>query len=157
MTVALARKIGFTDEDLVNIRRGAILHDIGKMGISDTILHKPRQLNDEEWAVMRKHPVFAFDMLKDIRFLEPALDIPRYHHENWDGKGYSYGLKGEEIPLPARIFTVVDTWDALRSERPYKSSLSKDDSLRILNDDAGRKYDPHIVEMFKKFIEEFEA
>ncbi len=157
MTVALARKIGFTDEDLVNIRRGAILHDIGKMGIPDTILHKTGRLNDEDWAVMRKHPAYAFDMLKDIRFLEPALDIPRYHHENWDGKGYPYGLKGEEIPLSARIFTVVDTWDALRSERPYKSSLSKEESLQILNEDAGRKYDPNIVESFKKFIEEFEA
>jgi len=152
MTVVLATKLGFKEEDLVNIRRGAILHDIGKMGISDTILHKPGKLSEEEWVVMRKHPLFAYEMLKDITYLESSLDIPRYHHENWDGSGYPYGLKGEKIPIAARIFSVMDTWDALISERPYKVKFSVEESLRLVEEGSGKKFDPAIVAAFKKFI-----
>ena len=154
MTVALASELGFRGVELANIRRGAILHDIGKMGISDTILHKPGKLSSEEWDIMKKHPIYAYEMLKDITYLEPALDIPRYHHENWDGNGYPYGLKGEKIPYSARIFTVMDTWDALISERPYKSKLSEKESMRLIEEGSGIKYDPAIVEVFKRFIEE---
>ena len=154
MTVALATKLGFKGEELVNIRRGATLHDIGKMGISDTILHKPGKLTDEEWKLIQFHPLYAYDMLKDISFLVPALDIPRYHHENWDGNGYPYGLKGVEIPLAARIFTVIDTWDALISERPYKPKFSMEKSVRLIEEDSGKKFDPAIVELFLNFIEE---
>ena len=154
MTVALATKLGFKGEELVNIRRGATLHDIGKMGISDTILHKPGKLTDEEWKLIQFHPLYAYDMLKDISFLVPALDIPRYHHENWDGNGYPYGLKGVEIPLAARIFTVIDTWDALISERPYKPKFSMEKSVRLIEEDSGKKFDPAIVELFLNFIKE---
>jgi putative nucleotidyltransferase with HDIG domain len=156
MAVTLAGRLGITGEDLVNVRRGAILHDIGKMGIPDKILHKPGPLNDEEWEIMRKHPIHAYNMLSGIQFLKPALDIPQYHHENWDGKGYPYGLKGEQIPISARIFSVVDTWDALRSERPYKAELSREESMRILEEDTGSKYDPEIVEAFKILIAEYD-
>ena len=120
MAVALAEKIGITDEELVHIRRGALLHDIGKIGIPDRILHKQGPLNEEEWAVMRQHPTRAYELLQSIAYLQPALAIPFCHHERWDGTGYPRGLKGEEIPLAARIFAVVDVWDALLSHRPYR-------------------------------------
>jgi putative nucleotidyltransferase with HDIG domain len=120
MAVQLAQDLGLRDEELVHIRRGALLHDIGKMGIPDSILLKPGPLTDEEWTIMRKHPVYAFDLLSPIAFLRPALDIPYCHHEKWDGTGYPQGLKGEAIPLAARIFAVIDVWDALRSDRPYR-------------------------------------
>jgi HAMP domain-containing protein len=152
MTVALSMKLGFKGEELANIRRGAILHDIGKMGISDTILHKPGKLSQEEWVLMKEHPVFAYEMIKDITYLESALDIPLYHHENWDGSGYPYGLKGEKIPIAARIFSVMDTWDALISERPYKAKFSVEESLRLVVEGSGIKYDPAIVDVFKEFI-----
>ena len=155
LSLALARELGVSEEEQVHIRRGAILHDIGKMGVPDSILHKPGKLDDEEWVIMRKHPAYAYDMLKDLRFLDSALDIPRYHHENWNGKGYPYGLKGEEIPLSARIFAVVDIWDALTSERPYKKKFSAAKSMAILDEEAGVKLDPRIVQIFKKFMERF--
>jgi putative nucleotidyltransferase with HDIG domain len=155
LSLALARELGVSEEEQVHIRRGAILHDIGKMGVPDAILHKPGKLSDEEWVVMRKHPAYAYDMLKDLRFLDSALDIPRYHHENWNGTGYPYGLKGEEIPLSARIFAVVDIWDALTSERPYKRKFTATESMAILDEESGVKLDPRIVQTFKKFMERF--
>jgi len=154
MTIALATKMGFKGEELVNIRRGATLHDIGKMGISDTILHKPGRLTSEEWEKVQLHPLLAYDMLKDISFLVPALDIPRYHHENWDGSGYPYGLKGNEIPLSARIFSVIDTWDALISERPYKPKYPIERSLRLISADSGKKFEPAILKVFFEFMSE---
>lgn len=155
LAISLARELDVKADDIVNIRRGAILHDIGKMGVPDAILHKPGSLDENEWVIMKKHPAYAYDMLKNIRFLENALDIPRYHHENWNGKGYPYGLKGEEIPLGARIFSVVDVWDALTSERPYKKKFSATKSMSIIEEDAGSKFDPMVVEAFKKFMEKF--
>ncbi len=119
MTLKLARFMAIPEEQLVHMRRGALLHDIGKMGIPDSILGKPGPLTEEEWAIMRKHPEYAYEMLSPIAYLRPALDIPHYHHERWDGTGYPCGLRGEEIPLAARIFAVVDVWDALCSDRPY--------------------------------------
>lgn len=155
LSVNLARELGIDGEGINNIRRGAILHDIGKMGVPDAILHKPGALDENEWEIMRKHPAYAYEMLKDLRFLETALDIPRYHHENWNGKGYPYGLKGEEIPLAARIFAVVDVWDALTSERPYKKKLSGTQSMAIIEREAGEKLDPEMVQVFKKFMQKF--
>ena len=121
MTLELARKFGFTDEQLRYIRWGALLHDIGKMGVPDHILLKPDKLTDEEWASMKKHPVFALEMLSPIAYLKSALDIPYCHHEKWDGTGYPRGLKGEVIPLAARVFAIVDVWDALA----FRPSLSQ--------------------------------
>lgn len=119
-TVYLARAIGMSEAEIVHVRRGALLHDIGKMGVPDNILLKPGLLTEEEWEIMRRHPFLAYEMLSPINYLRPALDIPYYHHEKWDGTGYPYGLKHDQIPLAARIFAVVDVWDALRSKRPYR-------------------------------------
>jgi putative two-component system response regulator len=119
LTVRLARGMGIDGEKLISIRRGALLHDIGKFAVPDRILLKPGPLDEEEWKLMRMHPTYACQMLEPIKFLRPALDIPRCHHEKWDGTGYPNGLKGNQIPLAARVFAVVDVWDALRSKRPY--------------------------------------
>ena len=125
MTVALCQQLGASPEQLVHVRRGALLHDIGKMGIRDAVLLKPGKLTDEEWVEMRKHPGYAVDLLSPIEFLRPALDIPQYHHEKWDGSGYPLGLSGEAIPLTARAFAVVDVYDALTSDRPYRAGLDQ--------------------------------
>jgi HD-GYP domain-containing protein (c-di-GMP phosphodiesterase class II) len=122
------------------------------MAVPDRILHKPGPLDEEEWAVMKKHTLCAYEMIKDINFLEKSYNIPRYHHENWDGSGYPYGLREKEIPLEARIFAIVDSWDAMLSERPYKKSLSPQESLRSIQEEAGRKYDPELVKLFEAFI-----
>lgn len=146
--VRLAKAIGVEAEELVHIRRGALLHDIGKMGVPDEILRKPGPLTEDEWQVMRRHPVYAYELLAPISFLHPALDIPFCHHERWDGTGYPRGLKGEEIPLAARIFAVVDVWDALRSDRPYRSKLSREEALDYIESQAGRYFDPDVVRAF---------
>jgi putative nucleotidyltransferase with HDIG domain len=148
MTVRLAREMGVADEELVHIHRGALLHDIGKVGIPDSILHKPGPLSDEEWATMRLHPVYAYELLRPIAFLEPALDIPYAHHEKWDGSGYPLGLKGEEIPLAARIFAIADVWDALRSNRPYRSARPREMVLAYIVEQSGKHFDPDVVEAF---------
>jgi HD-GYP domain-containing protein (c-di-GMP phosphodiesterase class II) len=153
MTVAVAKEFDFSEDELLYIRWGAMLHDIGKMGIPDQILHKPGKLSDDEWLIMKKHPLYAYNMLKEIRFLDLATDIPRYHHEHWNGKGYPYGLQGEDIPLPARIFAVVDCWDALTNDRPYRKKSLPEEALHIIQSSAGKLYDPNIVEFFQKFIE----
>lgn len=148
VTVRLARQMGVPDEDLVHVRRGALLHDIGKMGVPDAILQKPGPLDDDEWAVMRKHPELAYRLLSPIEFLRPALAIPRHHHERWDGSGYPDGLQGDEIPLEARVFTVVDVWDALLSDRPYREPWPEEDVMRHLREEAGAHFDPDVVEAF---------
>jgi putative nucleotidyltransferase with HDIG domain len=148
MTMSLAEKIGLKDEELLHIRRGALLHDIGKMGIPDAILHKPEPLTDEEWEVIHKHPVYAYEMLSPIEYLRPALDIPYCHHERWDGTGYPRGLKGEDIPLAARIFAVVDVWDALRTERPYHEVWSEEKAREYIRAEAGKHFDPGVVTAF---------
>lgn len=151
MTMRLARTMGIGDKELVHIRRGALLHDIGKIGIPDSILLKPGPLTDEEWLLMRKHPQLAFEMLQPIAYLRPALDIPYAHHEHWDGTGYPRGLKGEQIPLAARIFAVADVWDALAAEdRPYRQPLSKDEVREKIRSLAGAQLDPKAVEVFLK-------
>ena len=152
MAVKLARELGCTDEELLQIRRGALLHDMGKMGIPDEILQKPGPLTDEEWVVMRKHPLYAYQMLSPISYLNQAVIIPYYHHERWDGTGYPHGLKGEDIPLFARLFAVVDVWDALSSDRPYRKSMAPKDVAEYLQNESGRLFDPYIVEKFLSFI-----
>ncbi len=148
MTVHLARKMGIEDEELIHIRRGALLHDIGKMGIADSILLKPGPLTEAEQAVVRQHSLYAYERLKDIPFLQPALAIPRYHHEKWDGRGYNEGLKGEQIPLAARIFAVVDVWDALSYDRPYRNAWPKEKVRAYISEQSGKHFDPAVVEMF---------
>lgn len=148
ITVELAKKMGFKDADLVHIRRGALLHDIGKMGIPDHILLKPAPLSEDEWVIMRKHPQYAYDMLSSISYLQKALDIPYCHHEKWDGSGYPRGLKGERIPLAARLFAVVDVWDALRSDRPYRKAWQDNQAIEYIREQSGKHFDPKVVEAF---------
>jgi HD-GYP domain-containing protein (c-di-GMP phosphodiesterase class II) len=140
--------MGVSDEKQVHIRRGALLHDIGKMGVSDKILLKPGKLDDEEWVIMQRHPQLAHDLLFPVEYLRPALDIPYCHHEKWDGTGYPRGLKGEQIPFAARIFAVVDIYDALRSDRPYRPAWSKEKVLEHISSLAGSHLDPKVVEVF---------
>jgi putative nucleotidyltransferase with HDIG domain len=147
-TVHLARAMGVGEEDIVHVRRGALLHDIGKMGIPDRILLKPGPLTEDEWTVMRRHPVYAHELLSPILYLRPALDIPYCHHERWDGTGYPRGLRGEQIPLAARIFAVIDAWDALRSDRPYRSAWPEDRVREYLRQSAGTLFDPTVVDVF---------
>ncbi len=153
MTLELARKFGFTDEHLRSIRWGALLHDIGKMGVPDQILLKPDKLTDQEWDRMKQHPVFALEMLSPIAYLKSALDIPYCHHEKWDGTGYPRGLKGEVIPLAARLFAIVDVWDALRSDRPYRKAWAIEKTLEHIRSLSGTHFDPKVVEYFLDFIE----
>jgi HD domain-containing protein/GAF domain-containing protein len=149
-TVKLAAAMGMPEAELANVRRGALLHDIGKMGIPDGILLKPGALNEEEWAVMRLHPVYAHEMLSPIQMLLPALDIPYGHHERWNGEGYPRRLKGEQIPLAARIFAVIDVWDALRSDRPYRTGWLEDRARDFISQRSGTDFDPAVVDAFLK-------
>jgi PAS domain S-box-containing protein/putative nucleotidyltransferase with HDIG domain len=148
LSLRLAQAMGLGPDELVHLRRGALLHDIGKMGVPDYILHKPGPLSDEEWVIMRQHPVFAYEMLLPIAYLRHALDIPYCHHEKWDGTGYPRSLKGESIPLSARIFAVADVYDALRSDRPYRPSWPADQTRAYILEQAGRQFDPRVVDTF---------
>ncbi|MBU4224697.1 MAG: GAF domain-containing protein, partial [Chloroflexi bacterium] len=148
MTLQLALGMGMGEAELVHVRRGALLHDIGKMGIPDSILHKSGPLTDEEWVIMRKHPQYAFEMLSPIAYLRPALDIPSCHHEKWDGTGYPRGLKGEQIPLAARIFAVIDVYDSLISDRPYRKAWPEKKVLNYIREQAEKHFDPKVVEAF---------
>ncbi len=151
LKVALALRV--EKERLIHIRRGAILHDIGKIGVPDTILLKKGPLTPQEWQIIRQHPLYAYELLRNIHFLEPALEIPYCHHEKWDGSGYPRGLKGEEIPLAARIFAVVDVWDALTSDRPYRKAWSEAETKEYLRAQAAKHFDPRIVEVFLRLLE----
>jgi len=152
LTLRLSRKLGIAEDEIKHVRRGALLHDIGKMGIPDNILFKKGSLSEKEWVVMRKHPQFAYDMLSKIPFLEKAMDIPYCHHEKWDGSGYPRGLHGEEIPLAARIFAIVDVWDALRSDRPYRNAWSDKEALKEIKKGKGTHFDPVVHEAFLKIV-----
>ena len=155
LTMRLAKAMGFSDGELVDVRRGTLLHDIGKMGVPDSILLKPGPLTVEEWEVMRRHPVYAFQMISPIAFLRGAQDIPYCHHERWDGSGYPRGLQGEQIPLPARIFAVVDVFDALCSHRPYRPAWPMERVHKYIRERAGTHFDPQVVEVFLKMIQEW--
>ncbi|MGB7539909.1 MAG: HD domain-containing phosphohydrolase [Anaerolineales bacterium] len=148
LAIRLARAFGLSETELVQVRWGALLHDIGKMGVPDEILHKPGPLTDSEWVIMKRHPLLAYEMLSPIHYLRFALDIPYRHHEKWDGTGYPLGLKGAEIPLMARIFSVVDVWDALRSDRPYRSAWPADRVREHIRSMAGTQFDPQVVKSF---------
>jgi putative two-component system response regulator len=152
LTVSLAQALDISDDEIMHIRRGALLHDMGKIGIPDSILHKPDKLTDEEWTIMRKHPQLAYDMLYPIEYLRPALEIPLTHHEKWDGTGYPRGLKGEEIPIVARLFAVVDVWDALTSDRPYRPAWSQAEALTYIREQSGKHFDPRVVDLFFKLV-----
>jgi HD-GYP domain-containing protein (c-di-GMP phosphodiesterase class II) len=157
LTQRLALAMGMNEEQLVHVRRGTMLHDIGKMGLPDNILLKPGPLTEDEWEVMRQHPIYAYNLLKGIPFLEKALDIPYCHHEKWDGSGYPQGLKGEQIPLAARVFALVDVWDALLSDRPYRQAWTREQVIAYLQEQAGVHFDPSVVQTFLELIEQEEA
>jgi hypothetical protein len=154
MTVRLGRAMGLPGSELVHIRWGALLHDIGKMGIPDGILLKPGALNDEEWVVMKRHPVYAFELLSPITYLKPALDVPYAHHEKWDGTGYPRGLRDEQIPLAARLFAAADIFDALMSERPYRPPWPREKTLKHIESLSGSHLDPRVVKLFLAVVTE---
>lgn len=152
MTIRIAEELGIEGQELVHIKRGAFLHDIGKMGIPDRILLKPGRLTDDEREIMELHTIYARDMLKDIQYLQPAMDVPLYHHEKWDGTGYPKRLKGKDIPLAARIFAIVDVWDALSSDRPYRAAWPEEKVLEYLAGESGRHFDPEMLDVFMKVL-----
>ncbi len=154
MTLRLARAVGLAEDEIIHIRRGALLHDIGKMGVPDAILLKPGPLSDAEWEIMRRHPALAREMLNPAEFLRPALLIPYCHHEKWDGTGYPQGLCGDQIPLPARLFALVDVWDALSSDRPYRAAWPPDRVKDHLHSLASTHFDPAIVSVFLRLLDE---
>ncbi len=152
LTLQMAWRMGMDEQQLVHLRRGALLHDIGKMGVPDSILLKPGSLDDAEWEIMRKHPRYAYEMLYPIQYLRPALEIPYFHHEKWDGSGYPHGLSGEQIPLAARVFAIADVWDALTSDRPYRPAWSNEKALEYIRSQAGSHFDPQVVGVFLDVI-----
>jgi putative nucleotidyltransferase with HDIG domain len=151
-TVALAARIGVPEAELGHIRRGALLHDIGKMAIPDAILQKKEPLSERERAIMRTHPDKARQIVSQIDYLAPAMDIPYSHHEKWDGTGYPRGLKGDETPLAARIFAIIDVFDALTTDRPYRKAWKREEALRYIRDQSGKHFDPEIVNAFLEMI-----
>ena len=153
ITLDLARESGLSGERLVHVRRGAMLHDIGKMGVPDRILLKQEALTDEEWAVMRMHPSYAYEMLAPIAYLRPALNIPYCHHEKWDGSGYPRGLKGMEIPLEARLFALADVYDALTHVRPYRPAWPRSQAIQYIREQSSRQFDPELVQVFLRLVD----
>lgn len=152
MTVRIAQQMGVGNADIVNVRRGALLHDIGKLGVPDGILFKPGKLSGEEWQIMKKHPEIAFELLAPISFLRPAINIPYCHHEKWDGTGYPRGIRGEQIPLEARIFAIVDVWDALSNDRYYRPAWPMEKVFAHIQDLSGSHFDPRVVHAFFQVI-----
>ena len=148
MTVRVALALGLPESEIIHVKRGALLHDIGKIAVPDEITKKAGPLNEREWSIMRKHPEYAYELLSPIAYLEPALAIPYCHHERWDGSGYPRGLKEEQIPLTARLFAIIDVWDALTSQRSYRKPNSPEDTIAFLKKEAGRLFDPHLVDLF---------
>ncbi len=153
-TLLLARAFGMSEQELIQMRRGALLHDVGKLGIPDSVLLKPEKLTDEEWAIMKQPPVYASEWLSPITFLRQAIDIPYCHHERWDGSGYPRGLKGAEIPISARLFSVVDVWDAITSDRPYRKPLAREEAYQYILSQSGSQFDPAVVQLFISHREE---
>lgn len=152
LTIELARRMGFSETGLAHVHQGALLHDIGKMGIPDAILLKPGALLPDEWEIMKQHPLYAYQLLSQVEHLKNAMDIPLYHHEKWDGSGYPYGLKGEHIPFAARLFSIIDVFDALTSDRPYRSAWSTDKALHYIQTQSGIFFDPAVVPVFRQLI-----
>jgi HD-GYP domain-containing protein (c-di-GMP phosphodiesterase class II) len=156
-TVRLATLAGIEETEIVHLRRGALLHDIGKLGIPDHILGKTGKLTEDEWEIMRRHTLYGYNMLHPIEFLRPAIDIPYYHHEKWDGTGYPQGLAGEQIPYAARLFAIVDVWDAITSDRPYRKAWSVETAIEYIRSEKGKHFDPAIVDLFLKLVDELRA
>ena len=154
LTLRLARRVGIPESEMTHVRRGVLLHDIGKMGIPDMLLKKTGPLNSDEWVEMRKHPTYAHELLEPIAYLRPALDIPYCHHEQWNGSGYPRGLKGSQIPLAARIFTIVDVYDALSHDRPYRGAWPMDKVIEYIREQSGKLFDPEITDAFLELIHE---
>jgi len=152
MTLRLAKSIGISDDQLIHLVRGAMLHDIGKLALPDSILQKTEKLTQSEWELMRMHPEFAYRLLSPIPYMKPALPIPYSHHERWDGNGYPLGMAGTQIPLHARIFSVVDVWDALRSDRPYRKAWHDTDVCQYISDQSGKHFDPNVTNAFLDLI-----
>jgi len=148
LSLQLAQLVGIQGDELRIMRLGALLHDIGKLAVPDAVLLKPGKLTTEEWTIMKKHPQFAHDMLAPVQYLKTALDIPYCHHEKWNGSGYPRGLRGEAIPLAARVFAVVDVWDAMTSDRPYRHAISREETLRFIQEQSGEHFDPQVVRAF---------
>jgi putative nucleotidyltransferase with HDIG domain len=157
LTLQLAHAMGVDPSRLLHVRRGALLHDIGKLGVPDHILFKPGPLTEEERAIMHQHTDLAYDMLSPIRYLKSALSIPYFHHEKWDGTGYPLGLKGDQIPLEARIFAVVDVWDALQSDRPYRKAYTRQETIEYIRSRAGSQFDPRVVECFLEMMQKVDG
>jgi putative nucleotidyltransferase with HDIG domain len=157
LTAKLGEALHFSHEQLKVLERGSLLHDIGKIGISDTILHKPGPLSEEEWIIMRRHPDIGAKIVAGIPFLEDTIPLIRHHQERWDGTGYPGGLRGEEIPILARMFSIVDAFDALTSIRPYRQKISTQEAIEYIREQAGTLFDPQIVEVFSKLIIEIES
>ncbi len=154
LTVAIARQMNVPEEKLVDIERGALLHDVGKIGVPDAVLRKPRTLSKREWQTMQRHPLLAGILVSEVGFLEGALPILLYHHERYDGKGYPFGLAGDRIPLEARIFAVVDAYDAMTSDRPYRKAITHDEAIQEIIANAGTQFDPAVVEVFQETSKE---
>ena len=152
LTKSVAGQAGIADQDLEDVRRGALLHDIGKIAVPDHILRKPGPLTDAEWVIMRTHPKAAYDILKPIKHLANSLDIPYCHHERWDGAGYPRGLKGDAIPLSARIFAIIDVWDALLSDRPYRKAWKREKVIEHIQENSGTHFDPVLADLFLKMM-----
>ncbi|HEX2991347.1 MAG TPA: HD domain-containing phosphohydrolase, partial [Anaerolineales bacterium] len=152
ITLKLASALGVAETDMIHIRRGAILHDIGKVAIPDQILFKRGPLGDEEWQIMRQHPEIAVQLLSPVSYLAPALDIPHWHHEKWDGTGYPDKLDGERIPFFARLFAFADVYDALTSDRPYRPAWRKQEALQYINEQSGHHFDPRITPTFMELV-----
>jgi putative nucleotidyltransferase with HDIG domain len=157
LAVALARELGLDEETVLNVRRGALLHDIGKLGVPDHILLKPGPLDHYERAIMQQHPVIARELIANIEFLQPALSIPYSHHERWDGAGYPEGLAGTDIPMPARLFAIVDQWEALTSDRPYRRAWRPNEALAYLHTNSGKIFDPMVVDAFVRVLDRLAA
>jgi putative nucleotidyltransferase with HDIG domain len=154
LTARMGQALNFSREQLKVLERGSLLHDIGKIGISDTILHKPGRLSEEEWTVMRRHPDIGAKIVNGIPFLEDTIPLIRHHQERWDGTGYPDGLRGEEIPILARMFSIADAFDALTSNRPYRQKISEEEAVQYLREQSGTLFDPHIVEIFEQVLKE---
>jgi HD-GYP domain-containing protein (c-di-GMP phosphodiesterase class II) len=150
----IGREIGLSREELEDLEVACLFHDVGKIKTPDSILLKPGSLTESEWEIMQKHPVYAYQLLSPIPYLRPALDIPYYHHEKWDGTGYPNGLKGAQIPLAARVFAIIDVWDALRSDRPYRPAWSYERSLEYIRSHTGINFDPQVVVAFLRMLAE---
>ena len=153
MTIQIAAQLRIDDEDLVSMTRGSILHDIGKMILPDSILSKKGPLSENEWVLMKKHPEYAYELLQNVKFLKPAMDIVLHHHEHWDGSGYPSGLKGEDIPICARIISVADVYDALTSHRAYRTAWLRENAANYISEQSGQLFDPYVVKAFEKIVQ----